>query len=172
MLKNILFVLLFTSLLQAEVLISPQEAIKNSIEGITKIEKKSIILTASKSAYVEKSSKLKLKSKIFRTYKAFKKSHIQAYAILVPRKVRSKNGVALYIFSPSKKLLSVEVIAFNEPHEYIPRNNWLKQFKGKNNPDELRVGKAISAITGATLSAKSVTDGARIATAIMDIIVK
>lgn len=172
MLKQVLLFLLFVSIVQAEVLISPQDALKNSIKGITKIEKKSIILTASKAAYVEKSSKLKVTSKIFRTYRAFKNNELQAYAILVPRKVRSKNAMALYIFSPSKELLSVEIIAFNEPHEYIPQKEWLKQFEGKRSVDELRVGKAIATITGATLSAKSVTDGARVATAIMEIITK
>jgi len=172
MIKTIFFLLTLTSLLHAEMLISPFDAIKSNVPNITKIKKKNILLNATKASYVEKKSKLKLKSKIFRTFQAFSNKELKAYAILVPRKVRSKNGVALYIFSPSKTLLSVEIVAFNEPHEFIPKKSWLKQFEGKKSAHELRVGKAISTISGATLSARSVTDGARVAAAVLDTIVK
>ena len=172
MIIKTILLLLLTSLLQAEMLLSPFDAIQSNIEGVTKIEKKNLLLNSSKASYVEKKAKLKLKSKIFRTFKVYKKGTIIAYAILVPRKVRSKNGVALYIFSTKKELLAVEIVAFNEPREFIPKKSWLKQFQGQKSAETLRVGKGISTISGATLSARSVTDGARVAAAVLDTIIK
>ncbi|MCD6190216.1 MAG: FMN-binding protein, partial [Sulfurimonas sp.] len=57
----------------------------------------------------------------------------------------------------------IEIIAFNEPLEYLPSDKWNSQFENVSTDKMLRVSKEIPTITGATLSARSITDGSRVA---------
>jgi len=58
-------------------------------------------------------------------------------------------------------LLGIQVLAFREPAEYMPREGWMEQFKGKTAEDEIRMKKNIDGMTGATLTARAVTQCAR-----------
>ena len=78
----------------------------------------------------------------------------------------------LYIISKDSILKSIEIIAFNEPAEYIPSKTWISQFENVDTSKRLRVGKEIPTITGATMSARSIVDGSRIALAFYDEMLK
>ncbi len=62
------------------------------------------------------------------------------------------------------------ILSFGEPEEYLPRDNWLRQFDGRNLDDGLAIGGKIHSMTGATLSAHAVTDAARRALAMHQIL--
>ncbi|MDQ7046017.1 MAG: FMN-binding protein [Sulfurimonas sp.] len=161
-------VLFFISLacvlsLSAQVLISPHDAMNSAYPSSTNIEKKNMILSKKNASIISKQSKTKLKSKIFRIFKAYKNEEIIGYGILISKKVRSKNAVILYIISSDAVLKSIEIIAFNEPLEYIPSKTWKSQFQNIQTSQMLRTSKEIPTITGATLSARSITDGSRLA---------
>ncbi|WP_324170615.1 FMN-binding protein [Sulfurimonas sp.] len=165
--KTLLTLLIILVLpLSAKILISPIDAMKQSFGASAKIVKKNIVLKNKEVKIIQKTSKVKLKTKIFRTYKASKNGKNLGYGILINKKVRSKNGVILYIISKNNILKSIEIIAFNEPHEYIPSKKWISQFKDIKTDEQLRVGRQIPTITGATMSARSITDGSRVAFAI------
>ena len=99
-----------------------------------------------------------------------KEGKIIAYAILISRVVRTKDAAILYMISPDGVIENVEVIAFNEPPEFTPSKQYVSQFKGKTSQDTLRVGKDIPTVTGATMGARNVTDGARLALALFDML--
>jgi Na+-translocating ferredoxin:NAD+ oxidoreductase RnfG subunit len=101
-----------------------------------------------------------------------KHSKIVGYSVLISKNIRSKNGVVLYMLDAQGVLKGIEVIAFNEPLEYLPSDEWKKQFKGLDLKALPKVGDNIHTITGATLSAKSITRSARIAQALYDIKLK
>jgi len=168
-----LFTVLFLALsLSAKILVSPVDAMKSSYGLESEISKKNILLNSSLAKTIEKNAKVKLKSKIFRTFKAVKDGEVLGFGVLVNRKIRSKNGVVLYMISNKSILDSIEIIAFNEPMEYIPSKKWLTQFDKVSTDKKLRVGKEIATVTGATLSARSVTDGSRVAFAIYNEILR
>ncbi|MEA2099315.1 MAG: FMN-binding protein [Campylobacterota bacterium] len=171
--KIYIIVLLFLTLpLYAKMLISPIDSMKYSFGSASEISKQNILLNSTQASQIQKSAKVKLKSKIFRVFTAKKGEEILGYGILVNRKIRSKNGVVLYMISKDSVLKSIEMIAFNEPMEYLPSTKWLSQFDELTSDKKLRVGKEIATITGATLSARSVTDGSRLAFAFYDEIIK
>ncbi len=162
--KKILYLLIVLALpLSAKILISPIDAMKHSYGSDTKVVKKNVMLTNKQAKKIQEGAKVKLKSKIFRTFKASKAGNTLGYGVLINRKVRSKNAVVLYIISKDSILKSIEIIAFNEPHEYIPSKKWISQFENVTTDKKLRVGRDIPTITGATMSARSLTDGSRIA---------
>ena len=75
------------------------------------------------------------------------------------------------MITPKGEISAIEIVAFNEPPEYMPQHSYLDQFQGKNADDTLRVGKDIPTISGATLSARNVTDGARLALAVFGAVI-
>lgn len=166
-----LILLLFTTL-NAKLLISPFDALHAVYGKDVKIKKKNVLLTIDKAERVYKQAKMKKGGKIFRTFTVTKDDKIIAYAILVSRVVRTKDAAILYMISPVGVIESVEVIAFNEPPEFTPSKQYIAQFKGKTDQDTLRVGKDIPTVTGATMGARNVTDGARLALALFDLLFK
>jgi hypothetical protein len=136
------------------------------------VEKKNILLKSAQAQKIQKAAQTKLPSKIVRIYSAKKGSDIVGYGVLISKKIRSKNGVVLYHISKDSKLLSMEVISFNEPLEYVPTKNWTKQFENIDTNHMLYVSKNIPTISGATLSANAITDGSRIAFAVYNELLK
>jgi len=164
MIKKLTLLLFILALpLSAKMITSPIDAMKSTFGADCEVSKKNILLNSSRAKMIQKNAKVKLTSKIFRTFKAIKDGEIQGYGILINRKIRSKNGVVLFMINKDSLLESIEVIAFNEPMEYIPSKKWLTQFDKVPTDKKLRVGRDIATVTGATLSARSVTDGSRLA---------
>lgn len=167
----ILALLLITAL-EAKLLVTPFDALHAVYGKEVKIEKKNVLLTIGKAEAVYKKAEMPTGSKIFRTFTVTKDTKPVAYAVLVVRVVRTKDAAVLYMISPKGVIESVEVIAFNEPPEYTPSKQYVGQFKGKTAEDALRVGKDIPTVTGATMGARNVTDGARLALAVFELLFK
>ena len=66
----------------------------------------------------------------------------------------------------------IEVIAFNEPLEFLASKKWMSQFKNISYEKKLKFNKDIPTITGATLTARSLVTGSRIASAFYEVILK
>lgn len=171
--NKILFTLLLTlsSQLWAQVLISPIDAMKENYDLNATVMKKNVLLTKAKFQNIQKNAAAKLDTKIYRIYTATRADKVLGYGILINRKVRSKNTVVLY-FIKDAILLNIEIIAFNEPLEYIPTKKWNSQFKNIKTDTMLQLNRDIPSVTGATMSARSVTDGSRIAFAIYNELLK
>jgi electron transport complex protein RnfG len=150
----------------AAVLISPIDAMRHTFGEQSAVTKKNTLLNKKQAAAVSKRAKLKLETKIYRIYTASVGDKAVGYGVLITRKVRQKDAAVLYMITPAGKISAIEIIAFNEPPEYMPQSAYLEQFKGKDGGDVLRVGKDIPTISGATLSARNVTDGSRLALAV------
>jgi len=170
--RYLLLSFLFLSSLHAKLLINPFDALHANYGDDIKIEKKNVLLSIAKAEVVYKQAKMKKGGKIFRTFKVNKSNKTIAYAILISRPVRTKDAAILYMISPTGVIENVEVVAFNEPPEFTPSRQYIDQFKGKTNQDTLRVGKDIPTVTGATMGARNVTDGARLALAVFDMLFK
>jgi len=158
--------------LSAKILTPPIDVMKHSFGQSSEISKKNILLRKSQVKKIQQGAQAKLKSKIIRVFKADKGGKTLGFGILINRKVRSKNAVILYLISKDSILKSIEIIAFNEPPEYIPSKTWIKQFRNISTDKRLRVSKDIPTITGATLSARSIVDGSRVAFAVYEEILK
>jgi len=165
--KNIfiIFIIFTTTIIQAKVLLSPVDAMRENYSKDATISKQNILLSNTRFKKIQKLAKTKLNTKIYRIYSAKQGTKIVGYGILINKKVRSKNAVIMYLISKNR-LLGIEIIAFNEPQEYLPTKDWTSQFKDIKTDKMLYLSRDIPTITGATLSARSVTDASRIAFAI------
>lgn len=170
--KKFYIVLLMSTLLSAQLLITPVESMNMAFGGSVEITKKNTLLSKKDAKRIQNIAKVKLNSKIFRIFTAKEDSTIVGYGILINQKVRSKNAVIMYHITNLGLLKSVEVVSFNEPLEYLPSKTWNSQFKDRETDKMLRVSKDIPTITGATLSARAITDASRVAFAIYTEILK
>lgn len=169
----LLYLFIFLALpLSAEMLISPIDAMNQSYGAKSKISEDNILLTNIQAKKIQEESNVKLETNIFKMFKAQLSGKTVGYGVLINRKIRSKNGVVLYLISTDSVLKSIEVIAFNEPMEYIPSKKWISQFENVKTQTQLNLSKDIPTITGATLSAKSFVDGSKIAFALYNEVLK
>ena len=151
---------------------SVDEVIKSSFAGVSIIEPKQIILTQKQFSQVQSRAKAAVRTKIYRYYDIKSKSERLGYAVLIARKVRGKKATVLFAFDNSGTLKFTEIMAFGEPPEYIPNKTWMDQLQNQAPSAILTVGKDIPTISGSTLSARSITEAARVARAIYETVLK
>jgi hypothetical protein len=83
------------------------------------------------------------------------------YVVVHTHQVRTKNETLAIGLEPDGSIRRIDVALFLEPAEYEPPPKWLAQFKGKTASARLAVGDDLDVISGASLSARSVTETAR-----------
>lgn len=149
-----------------------ESIIKGECGSSVTLIKKSMLLTKKQAKAIEAKAHMKLHSKIVRLYLANKEGQTYCYGIVLSRKVRTKKAAVLYMIDQTGTIKAIEILAFTEPPEFKPKEKWINNLKGKNLNHPLRVGRDVPTISGATLSARNVTEGARLALAIFDIAIK
>lgn len=174
--KKIFFTLLLGMFLSqssvAKTNTSVDDVIKSSFSGVSAVEPKQIILTKEQFSQVQSRAKAAVRTKIYRYYDIKSGSKSLGYAVLISREVRSKKATVLYVFDDCGTLKFTEIMAFGEPPEYIPGKTWMGQLQNRDASAILTVGKDIPTVSGSTLSARSITESARIARAIYEIVIK
>jgi len=174
--KTVLFILLwsvsFSSMSIAKISVTVKEVVESSFANVDKIEHKSLILNAAQFKKIQSKAKTKIGTKIYRYYNIFSKGKLVGIGVLITRKMRTKKATVLYVFDRQNNLRFTEIMAFGEPPEFIPNSTWMGQFQNKKPTKKFMIGKDIPTISGSTLSARSITQGARVARAIYEIVLK
>jgi len=134
------------------------------------VQIQNIILSDAQVTELSKVSMQKIDSKLYRLYLAQNGDKTVGYGVLMNKKVRTKTAISLYLVGVDGKIKSIEIVAFNEPIEYLPTATWLNVFDQKSSANTLKLNQDIPTTTGATLSARAITDGARLALSLLDII--
>jgi hypothetical protein len=86
--------------------------------------------------------------------------------------VRTMPETFMAVVNKDGSLRFLEVLAFAEPDDYLPRKRWLEQFPGRKLDGELFVRRAVRNVSGASLTAQALTDGARRVLAVHSVIHK
>ena len=76
-------------------------------------------------------------------------------------RVRTLPETIMVVVGPDGEVARIEVLAFREPPDYIPRDAWYEQFFGRALAPDLELKRAIRPVTGATLTARATTDAVR-----------
>jgi len=127
------------------------------------IEKKQFTLSPKELKAVQNEAHASLDSNMIRLYTVKNTTQTEGYAVLVVKKIRTKNAVILYVVDTYYRIKSTEIVFFAEPVEYKPTAKWLQILEGKTQKDNLYASKGIPIISGATLSSRALSDAARIA---------
>ena len=151
---------------------SIEKAVKSSFSGVSSVDAKQLVLTKAQHSKIQAKAKAAVRTKIYRYYEIKSGAKTVGYGVLITRKMRTKKATVLYAFDRSGNLKFTEIMAFGEPPEFKPNTQWMSQFQNANTSQKLTMGKDIPTISGSTLSARGISEGARIARAIYQIILK
>lgn len=167
--KSFIALVLISMTVFAQVLGDPV-ALTQKVFGAKSVDQQNVILNESQVQQLSKASQQPIDTKLYRIYIAKNDSKSLGYGVLLNKKVRTKTAIALYLIGTDGKIKSIEIVAFNEPIEYLPTKTWLDGFDNKNANNVLRLNQDIPTVSGATLSARAITDGARVALSLIDIV--
>jgi len=152
-------------------IISRDEALKLAFPG-AEIRQSMIFLTKDEQNEASKLAGVPIESGLVARYDALKDQKPAGRAYLDTHIVRTKKESLLIVLSDDGKIRRIEIVAFQEPPEYLPSEKWYEQFEGKSLDPELRLKKEIHPVTGATLTAQASTDASRRVLAIDQILQK
>jgi len=130
------------------------------------IEEQAFVLNDEQIRAIEVHTKRELDSRLVTIYTARSGGETVGYALIDVHNVRTLPEAFLVVLTPAGEVRSLRLLAFYEPPEYLPPDDWLSQFEGKNGGAPLRVDRDIHGIAGSTLSARAVAGGVRRAIAL------
>lgn len=138
------------------------EKILSEIYPDATIKIKNITLKESELKKVKELSGEDFKERLVTFYLINFNEKTKFYAYFDIQIVRTLPQVVLYVINEKCEFDLIKIISFKEPLEYKADDNWLKVFKGKSlDKDLIRLKKDIPNITGATLTAKAISNNAR-----------
>jgi hypothetical protein len=153
----------------SQVYLALDEALALSFPG-AQIERGTVYLTEQQMAQARELCGEEIESAIRHPYRAFRDGKPVGVAWVDVHRVRSLRESILVVVDPNQRVRRVELLAFGEPPEYIPRGNWYGQFIGRRLDDELDLRRGIRGITGATLTARATTAAVRRVLAVQRVI--
>ena len=142
------------------VFLTKEEALALAFKGC-EVERTTFYLTKEQRARAKKLAGFDVGTSIVHAYVARRAGELVGTAWMDTSKVRSKKQMLMVVVDPKRRIARIELLAFAEPLEYIPRDNWYAQFVGKHLDSELSLKRSIKGVTGATLTARATTRAAR-----------
>lgn len=119
-------------------------------------------LTAEQKARAAKLAEAPVESAVVTRYGGFTASgEAIGTAYFDTHTVRTAPEVLMIVVGPDRTVRSVDVLAFAEPEDYLPREGWLKRLDGRRQEEGLFVGRALAHVTGATLTTRAIAAAVR-----------
>lgn len=150
---------LWAAAVGARVLKTPEEALALAFPGAS-VSKKAHYLTPAQKAALAAQGFPEVPGLVFQ-YRVVDNGAVVAYAYLDTHRVRTLPETLLVILHPDGQVLRVEVLAFAEPPDYLPREVWYRQFAGTSKERPPRLGETVAPVSGATLTAQATTAAVR-----------
>ena len=151
--------------------IGKPEKILNEIYPNSKIEIKNIVISETQRNKIKELSGVEFESKLVTFYLIKFNDKVKFYGFVDVHIVRTLPEVVLYVLNEQGEIELIQILSFKEPPEYKADENWLKYLKGKTlGKDLLRLRRDVPNMTGATLTAKAITDNARKVVALWKVI--
>ncbi len=151
--------------LAAKVFLTVEEALELAFPGC-EIERRTVYLTEAQERRVAELARVAYEGRVARPYVAHREGVLVGTAYFDVHRVRTLRETLMVVVDPEQRIRRIELLAFGEPEDYIPRAHWYGQFPGRALDDELALGRGIRAVTGATLTARATTECARRALAL------
>jgi electron transport complex protein RnfG len=145
----------------ARVFLTREAALVQAFGVGARIETRTVYLTPEQVARVERDAGAKLASPRVVAYRGVAGDSLAGTAYLDTHPVRSQMETIMIVVAPSGRVSAVEVLAFNEPMDYLPPVRWLERFDGKVLSKDLKPGLAVPSLSGATLTARAVSAAVR-----------
>ncbi len=144
----------------ARVLLRAEEALRLAFPGC-EVERASVFLTEAQLARARELAGEPVRSALVPLYRARCGGKPGGTAYVDVHTVRTLRETLLVILDTGGRVARVEVLAFDEPADYLPRAPWYARFEGRSLDAELRLARGIPPVTGASLTARATTAAVR-----------
>lgn len=168
---TLLFVSLAISIAEAKVYLTQQQALELAFGRGVDIQRETLFLEEGQVEKIERLAGSRLESRVVVYYVGMERSEPVGYAFFVTDTVRTMPAVMMVVLNPNATVRFVEMLAFYEPEDYRPHPRWLKLFEKRPLEDNLVLHRDIPNMTGATLTARTVTNAVRRSLAILQVAV-
>ena len=146
---------------QGKVFLTPAEALELAFPKC-KFERQTHVLTKSMQAEIRKRSGQKSPRSLLYVYEARKDGKPAGFVYFDRHRVRSKKELLMVAVDLKARVSRVEVVAFEEPVDYMPRGIWYDQFIKVPLSNDLSVKTGmIKPVAGCTLTVNATVETAR-----------
>ncbi|MEC9047238.1 MAG: hypothetical protein VYA51_04435 [Planctomycetota bacterium] len=146
---------------QGKVFLEPAEALELAFPKC-KFERKTHVLSKQMQAEIKKRSGLTPPRSVMYVYQASKDGKVVGHAYFDRHRVRSKKELIMVAVDKDARASRIEVVAFEEPVDYMPRGIWYEQFKERALNKDLSVKTGvIKPVAGCTLTVHATVDTVR-----------
>lgn len=144
----------------ARVFLSVDEALDLAFPG-ARVERQTVFLTRQQLAQARRLAGVEIRSALVNPYVAREGGKTVGTAYFDTHRVRTLPETIMVVVDPQGKVERVEVLAFQEPPDYLPRDVWYQQFDGHELGPGLELKRDIRGVTGASLTARATTEAVR-----------
>ena len=169
----LLLTLMFSPQVNAKVLITQKEALEAAFPSRDQwtVNSETKYLTDQQLKSAKELSGHSISSALVVRHRARNKSSgKQEFAYTDTHRVRTHTETLMVIVDEDKKIKRVEALAFEEPLEYMPKDQWYGKFEKSRLDTELEVKRRIPFVTGASLTAQASVQAARRILAIHEVL--
>ena len=140
---------------------SRDQALARAFPPPATVERKTYFLTEAERESASRLAKARIESSLVVAYVGRGPKGILGTAYFDTHTVRTMPETILVTVKPDGSVGGVEVLAFGEPEDYLPRPRWLGLFGGKRLEPNLAVGRGLAHVTGATLTTRAIAEAVR-----------
>lgn len=177
MIRKFFLILLFANLLAASRLLAqttyltPQDALKLAFKSSATVVLEKHSLTREQIGNAERLMGSKIERKDWNIYVGKSAEKIDGYAIIDHEIGRMEPITFMSLITPEGRIGAIEILVYRESQgSEVSEKRFLDRFQGKSLSDPLRPQNDIPNISGATLSVRAVTTGARRALAVWKVL--
>ncbi len=139
---------------------SQEEALQEAFPDAA-VERHTVFLDDRQMAQVRELGGTEPSSRVVTYYRGVREGTLVATAYFDTHRVRTLPEVLMIVVGVDASVLHVAVLSFLEPRDYLPRERWFEQFRGRRLSEGISLKRTIRGITGATLSSRAATQAVR-----------
>jgi len=76
-------------------------------------------------------------------------------------RVRTQAETVMIVVTADAKIERIDILSFDEPPDYFPKQRWIDQFKSRKLDNDLSLDRAIRPISGASLTGRAIVNASR-----------
>ena len=143
------------------VYLTQQKAIDNAFPAPATVERRVLYLDAEQARRAAEAAGVPVEGRVVPYYVGTRDGQVAGYAYFDTHMVRTLAETIVVLLAPDGRIVRIEILSFDEPEDYLPPKRWLDQFQDRVRTDDLSAKSGIRSLTGATLSARAITQAAR-----------
>jgi len=132
-----------------------QQALASAFPRGAKITRQTFFLTK------EQSASIGVKEQLVIRYVGELDRKIVGYAYFDRHLVRTLPETVMIVLTADGRIDHIDILAFDEPGEYLPKRRWIDQLRGRMLDNELSLNRAIRPLSGASLTAQAILNASR-----------